>query len=138
MAKAKLSPEDVLLALRRTNGIQAAAAILLGVHRNTIANYIRAHPEVKEEYDSQRETFVDLAEQKLFEKVKDGDWNAIRFVLATLGKNRGYSERSEVTGADGAPLGGDMTPAQRAERIEKLLAMARQRKSELDKANGRD
>jgi hypothetical protein len=126
-----LTPEDVSLALQRTNGVQAAAAVLLGVHRNTIQNYLKKYPEVKAEYEAQRETLVDLAEQKLFQKVKDGDWNAIRFVLATLGKNRGYAERSEVTGADGRPLGGDMSPGQRAERLEALLQLAMKRQKEL-------
>ena len=93
----KLDPETVVLALRQTNGVKAAAAMLLNVHRNTIENYLKRYPEIKAEYEAQRETLVDLAEQKLFQKVKDGDWNAIRFVLATLGKNRGYAERREVT-----------------------------------------
>lgn len=47
---------------------------------------------------------MDLAESKLLQGVNDGDMRAILFTLETLGKERGWTKRTEVTGADGAAL----------------------------------
>jgi hypothetical protein len=45
-----------------------------------------------------------MAQGKLVEKLNSGqDW-AVRYVLSTLGKNDGFSDRVELTGAEGEPL----------------------------------
>jgi len=72
------SIEDVIVAIRGSKGIKAVA-----------------YPEVEEAYLEERQGIVDLAEAKLIEQVKGGNWHAIRWVLATLGKDRGYVERVE-------------------------------------------
>jgi hypothetical protein len=38
-----------------------------------------------------RETLVDFAESKLFEKIRDGNERCILYTLSTLGKHRGYA-----------------------------------------------
>jgi hypothetical protein len=38
---------------------------------------------------------VDLGEPGLLEHVEAGQWQAIRFVLETLGKDRGYGRRQD-------------------------------------------
>jgi hypothetical protein len=40
----------------------------------------------------------------LFKLIKEGNVAATIFYLKTQGKQRGYIERQEVTGADGAPI----------------------------------
>ena len=45
-----------------------------------------------------------MSEGVLYENIKGGDSNDAKWVLSRLGKNRGYVERSEVTGADGEVL----------------------------------
>jgi len=47
---------------------------------------------------------VDTAEVMLAKAVAAGDIRAITFTLATKGKGRGYSQRTEITGADGGAL----------------------------------
>jgi len=39
----------------------------------------------------------------LFENIRDGKTSETIFYLKTKGKNRGYVERQEITGADGMP-----------------------------------
>ena len=46
---------------------------------------------------------VDTAELKLWHSIQNGEAWGIAFCLKTIGKDRGYIERQEVTGADGAP-----------------------------------
>lgn len=46
----------------------------------------------------------DFAEGKLMACINNSEFPAIKFYLGTKHKNRGYVERQEQTGADGAPI----------------------------------
>ena len=102
--KRQYTAEQVSQALRDSAGIQAAAARRLGCDRNTSGNYIKRYATVRQALEEARDTTIDLAESKLIEKVQAGEWPAIAFTLKTVGRHRGYVERSEVTGQDGEPL----------------------------------
>jgi hypothetical protein len=93
--KTKLTVGILKKELKKTHGIMAHAAKNLGVTRVAVFRYIERHPELKEELMQQRETIVDLAETKLIDKLEEGsDW-AIKYTLSTLGKKRGFVERTE-------------------------------------------
>ena len=47
---------------------------------------------------------VDTAELKLWQCIQNGEAWGITLCLKTIGKDRGYVERQEHTGQDGAPL----------------------------------
>jgi hypothetical protein len=47
---------------------------------------------------------VDIAELKLRQQVQDGEAWAVKYILSTKGKSRGYVERQEVTGKDGGAI----------------------------------
>lgn len=102
--KERYSTKEVIEALERARGIKAVAAKILTCTRRTIENYIERHPTVAAAYKEQRETLVDIAEGKLMKKLDTDEWPAIKFVLTTLGKDRGYTERREVTGAEGGAM----------------------------------
>lgn len=51
-----------------------------------------------------KEDILDLAESKLKASLKKGSERMIRFTLETIGKERGYVRRSEMTGADGSAM----------------------------------
>ena len=97
-SKNKYSTETVIRALKKARGIKAVAAKILGCDRHTVDNYIKRHPTVAKAYQEQRETLIDVAEGKLITKIDGDEWPAIKFVLATLGKDRGYTERHEIAG----------------------------------------
>ena len=59
-------------------GTKLGAAKILGCHRDTITTYMRRDPEIADA------------------------------VQEALGKDRGYVERTETTGKDGAPLDSDV------------------------------
>jgi len=45
-----------------------------------------------------------MAETGLYKAIREGkDW-AIKYILSTKGKSRGYVERQEVTGANGGAI----------------------------------
>ena len=97
----KHSPQQVIEAISGTGGIKSTIAKRLDVTRWTVDNYLERWKTVKEAYNEEREKIVDMAETKLLEKIRGGDYPAIRFFLMTQAKDRGYTERQEITGADG-------------------------------------
>ena len=102
----KFKVKDVIAAMAHTRGIKAAIARNLGCDRMTVESYLKRYPTVYAAWEQERELIIDNAETQLVLKVNAGEWPAIRHVLITLGKSRGYGESSEtrVTGADGENL----------------------------------
>lgn len=98
--KERLTQKKVIDALMTHHGIKSAAARACGCSSQTIANYIKKYPAVAAALEESKDSILDLAEEGLFQKVKEKDLTAIKFVLSNLGKGRGYTPRQEVTGAD--------------------------------------
>lgn len=89
--------------------------LAIGISDETYRRWYNEKPEFKEAADRAKERNLDYVESALFKRIEGGDTAAIIFALKTLGKRRGYSERQELTGADGQPLmpsirfGGDLS-----------------------------
>lgn len=79
---------------------------LADISRETYYRWTRTDPEFLDKLSAIRpkEKLCDLAENGLVTKLVDKDITAIIFTLKTLGKDRGYVERTEI-GGGGAPLG---------------------------------
>lgn len=99
----KLSNEQVIEAMQKFNGNLSAVARSLGVARNTVYAHVEKYATAKAALDNARESMLDNAESVLYRKVLEGSTPELIFFLKTQGKRRGYTERQEVTGADGAP-----------------------------------
>lgn len=102
--KREHNPEDVAAAILKAQGLVSVAAKILRVHQATVYDYIVRYPICKQAQTDARERTGDMAEQKLFEAIKRGDFPAISLYLRTVHKHRGYVERQEVTGENGAPI----------------------------------
>jgi len=113
--KDRYTQQRVIGAIQAAKGIKATAAQSLGCSRQTITNYIDRYPAVKAAYQEAKDTTLDLCESKLIALVEREEWPAIRFMLVTLGKDRGYIERQEIQ-----QLGGDFQ-----ERHRQFLEEAR-------------
>ena len=101
-AKPRITKEAVQQAIVKSRGLLSFAAQLLGCDRTTIYNYLEKWPDLKQVVADQREGLIDIAESRLLGNSDRGDTTAIIFFLKTQGRNRGYVERQEITGADGA------------------------------------
>ena len=101
MAKQRFTPKQVADTLTETRGMVFLAAKKLGCSDDTIYNYAKRYKAVGDALRQQRGQFVDMAELKLWNAVNEGEAWAVQFALRTLGKERGYVERQEVTGKDG-------------------------------------
>jgi hypothetical protein len=86
---------QVRAAFVRCHGSIVQVARVLGCSRSTVQEYRLRYPELFAEAVHAREGMIDEAEAQLYARVKRGDLRAIRFLLTTLGKGRGYVERAK-------------------------------------------
>jgi ParB-like chromosome segregation protein Spo0J len=98
--------EQVVEALQQTHGIMHRAAQKLGCDRRTIYRYAQRYAAVRQELEEQQEIRLDIGEDSLMSCVIAREPWAVALLLKTLGKERGYVERSEqrLSGADGGPI----------------------------------
>ena len=100
----RYTPEQVAEAVREAHGLVSHAAKRLGCCDNTVRQYMKDFPEVAAARHDAREAMKDLGEAALWKAVSAGEGWAVCFYLKTQAKDRGYIERQEHTGADGAPI----------------------------------
>ena len=93
-----------LEALTKTFGNISEASKMIGIDRETAYNWKRSDPVFCEAFDSERNRVIDVVESALMKNILSGNVVAQIFFLKCQAKDRGYIERSEFTGKDGAPL----------------------------------
>jgi hypothetical protein len=92
----QLTKEAFIKAIKNSFGNISVIALRLNCERQTVYNWLHEHPELQALIDSERERIIDLAENKLVGNLKKGKDVTVHFVLRTLGKNRGYTEKQEI------------------------------------------
>jgi len=100
----KYTIDEMVAAAHDSYGLIAKMATALGCERQTVYNYAKKYKTVEAAIEQARHGIVDIAEVALLKKITSGDTASIVFVLKTLGKNRGYVERNEITGKDGEEI----------------------------------
>ena len=98
------SKEELLQALANTSGIIASACKAANISRMTFYRWYNEDPEFKEKADDIKELQKDFAESLILKKMKEGDTTMLIFYAKTQMKDRGYTERQEITGKDGEAL----------------------------------
>ena len=96
----KLRAKYVEAKLLEFQGNMASVGRALGVRRHTVFGYVARRPELRKIVEQCRETRIDDAESALDAAVQRGEGWAISLTLKTLGKARGYVERTEVNVQD--------------------------------------
>lgn len=96
--------EAMLQALEKSLGVVTTAARVVGIERTTHYNWMNTDEEYKEAVISIEDVALDFAESKLHSMINNEDTAATIFYLKTKGKKRGYIERQEFTGSEGAPI----------------------------------
>tara|TARA_R110000868_G_scaffold193720_1_gene438883 strand:- start:49 stop:426 length:378 start_codon:yes stop_codon:yes gene_type:complete len=107
----KIDDNRFFAILRESAGLYARAA--RAIEKETGEDYTRQavkdraakHPEILKDINEQN---YDIAEEGLHSLMRSRDekikLRSIEFYLKTKGKTRGYIERQEITGADGADM----------------------------------
>jgi hypothetical protein len=70
---------------------------MAGVSHQTHYDWLDKAENYKKEYEKIKHTQIDFVESKLLNKIKEGDTTAIIFYLKTKGKDRGYSEKIDLS-----------------------------------------
>ncbi len=94
----------VLEALKDTMGIVSQACEKAGIDRKTFYKWKEQEADFAERVAEITERQIDFVESSLLKLVRECNPTAVIFYLKTKGKERGYSERIEVTGKDGKDL----------------------------------
>jgi len=102
--KQKFTSQEVVDACKDSGGVMAVVAQVLGCERATISVYAKRYKTVRDALEQADEAMTDMAENKHALLIKSSYWPAIQYRLSTKGKRRGYTERTEITGAEGAPV----------------------------------
>lgn len=93
--------QEVIDAVEQARGKTTLVAHLLGCSTETVRNYAKRYKTVQSALREARLSFktnlVDKAELKLEEAVMEGKAWAVRYALMTQGKDRGYTERTEIS-----------------------------------------
>lgn len=88
----RLADDDIENALYKARGNISRAAEYLGCTRGTIANRVKASPELSQTVEDLRERFLDDAEATFEKKCLEGDTTSLIFLLKTRGAPRGYAQ----------------------------------------------
>jgi hypothetical protein len=116
----RIKKKAMLEALEKSLGNVTAAVRHLGgsMVRSTHYAWMKDDPEYKAAVEELLNVTLDFVESKMYERIKGvivkgkkgnlykvpPSETLIKFVLSTKGKQRGYIERKEITGAEGEPL----------------------------------
>jgi hypothetical protein len=101
MGEQRYKTEDIINALKATNGLVSLAAEILRCSPQTIYNRAKSVKSVQEAIEDSRMALIDYAELALRSAVINQQPWAVAFVLKTIGKNRGYVERQEIANKPG-------------------------------------
>lgn len=91
----RYTAEQMVDALLKAKGLVSVAAKMLGCTPRTVHAYINRYATVAQAKTEAREGILDMAEARLFQAIDKGEPWAISSILRTLGKERGYVERTE-------------------------------------------
>lgn len=105
MAYKKEKRDEFLAAFKKRCGMATYACKDVNIDFTTYQQWRKKYPAFNEECERiMNEDVADFVESALMKRIQAGDTTAIIFFCKTKMKNRGYTERTEVTGKDGEPL----------------------------------
>ena len=101
---AEMSVLDVAAALVRTRGDISASAVLLGRSRRSVSGFVTRDNQLRDFKEDLEEEFVDAAETAYKKIALDGDSAALRHILQTRGRDRGYGTQVKLSGDKDHPV----------------------------------
>ncbi len=99
-----ITAEQVVAAIHGSKGFVTVVGKRLGCSARHVYNLLDKYATARDALADERESMRDFAEGMLYKRIEEGDTTAIIFYLKTQGKDRGYVERQEVTGAGGGEV----------------------------------
>ena len=103
MNKTEQHKKGIIEALEKSLGVVTTACKKMGIGRTQFYHWLKDDEDFRKEVEDIQNIALDFAESQLHKQIGEGNTSATIFYLKTKGKNRGYIERQEITGADGMP-----------------------------------
>ena len=91
----QLKKEAMIKALYKHKGNISLSCTAAKIGRNTFYEWLKKDKALAEAVENIKEYAIDTVEDALMKRIADGDTTAIIFYLKTIGKKRGYIEKSE-------------------------------------------
>lgn len=92
----KVTKKKFREAVKGTGGIMISIAKNLGVSRVTVYDFCNKNPDMMKLRRDEEEKIIDIAENSLFSQARKQEQWAVKYLLQTKGKRRGYVEKSEI------------------------------------------
>lgn len=102
--KTAASKEAFLTQLEQSFGLVSTTCRKVGISRSTYYKWRKDDSQFADRADDIKELQKDAVEALILKKMKDGDTSMLIFYAKTQMKDRGYVERTEIVGKDGADL----------------------------------
>lgn len=95
--KRRFTNEAIIEALKKSLGVYAEAARMLGCDRSTICKAVKERPAIGKALEDILESRVDLAESELYKAAHEGKAWAIKFLLqSSHGSKRGFGNTQKI------------------------------------------
>jgi len=95
----KIEKKELLFQLQNCVGVTEIAK-KFGVTPRGLRKRIQENPDLQLAQAEEREKLLDTAQSKLGDAVKNGDACAVKFILETWGKSRGFTKMMQVEAKD--------------------------------------
>lgn len=95
---------DLVHAIRFTHANYAHIGRLLNRRRQAVYDAINTNAVVREIFLEVRQTMLDDLESGIFVSAMEGHKDDRRFVLSTIGKDRGYTTKQQIAGNNDGPI----------------------------------
>ncbi len=93
----KLALQKILEGIQDTGGIRTEICRKLNISYQTLYNYMKRYPKIKDALIEEEEKVLDMAEGNLFGLIQNGDTSAIFYFLNNKGRGRGYGQPYKTT-----------------------------------------
>ena len=87
---------NMIKALEKNMGIVSRACPLAKISRRNHYLWMDADPDYKSRVEACKDIVLDFAESALHEQIAAGNPASTIFLLKTIGKDRGYTEKMEI------------------------------------------
>lgn len=100
----ELTVIKVIWAMKDTGGIYNEIAKKMNLDRETIVEFFEKNPDLEKFRRAEIEKLKDVAESKLYNDIRMGEFPAVSFFLKHKAKDRGYVEKTEISTPRDEPI----------------------------------
>jgi len=90
-----LDKQDVSEIINEADGLILTMCERLGCTYTELYDFVANNPDIRYKFERAFDRILDEAENRLYTMVRNGDFKAVKFMLETRGRKRGYGVKNE-------------------------------------------